>query len=359
MSTLTLKDYILPILLGICALAVSGSAAFYSVTGLSKLFAGASTEILIMAGSLEVSKLVIASFLYRNWTEINSILKYYLTTATVVLVLITSLGIYGFLTSAYQTTSDQLSVIDNQVQVMELRKQRFIDQLSINTAQQLSVNQNITDLSAGLASGTTVQYVDQSGQLITTTSASARRSLESQLNLAISQRDQISTSMISLSDSISSIDQRILEVKQSSEIAGEVGPLRYLSEISDLPMNSIVNIFALIIVFVFDPLAISLVIAANFAFLRLKSTKIVDKLDKSPYFNVNPPTSVVESTIKEEVNQEVPVQKVENTLTEKIKKILQYTPSNINILTDTGIRKKISKEEYRKYQEKENSKRYL
>ena len=109
-----LKKGFLPFLIGFSAISVSGSAAFYSVFGLSKLFAGASTEVIIMAGSLEVAKLVTASLLYQYWDSINKILKYYLSLAVVILVLITSMGIYGFLSSAYQETFNKLTYVDNE-----------------------------------------------------------------------------------------------------------------------------------------------------------------------------------------------------------------------------------------------------
>ena len=94
----------LPFIIAFSALSVSASAAFYSVSGLSKLFAGASFEVIIMAGSLEVAKLIIASLLYQYWDTINKLLRTYLTVATVILVIITSMGIYGFLSAAYQDT---------------------------------------------------------------------------------------------------------------------------------------------------------------------------------------------------------------------------------------------------------------
>ena len=98
------KKGLFPFLIAFSALSVSASAAFYSVYGLSKLFAGAQVEVIIMAGSLEVAKLVIASLLYQYWDTINKILRTYLSIAAIILVLITSMGIYGFLSAAYQDT---------------------------------------------------------------------------------------------------------------------------------------------------------------------------------------------------------------------------------------------------------------
>src|SRR5210317_2383244 len=108
-----------PSIIAISALSVSASAAFYSVSGLSKLCAGASLEVIIMSGSLEVAKLVIASLLYQYWSTLNKLLRTYLSIAAVVLVLITSMGIYGFLSSAYQETYQQLTVTQNKIAFLE------------------------------------------------------------------------------------------------------------------------------------------------------------------------------------------------------------------------------------------------
>mgnify|MGYP003127136917 CR=1 FL=1 len=115
----------LPTIIAISALSVSASAAFYSVSGLSKLFAGASFEVIIMAGSLEVAKLVIASLLYQYWGTINKILRTYLTIATIILVLITSMGIYGFLSAAYQDTYRQLTIKNNKVAFLDQKREFY------------------------------------------------------------------------------------------------------------------------------------------------------------------------------------------------------------------------------------------
>jgi hypothetical protein len=106
-----LKKALFPFIIAASALSVSASAAFYSVSGLSKLFAGASFEVIVMAGSLEVAKLVIASLLYQYWETLNKLLRTYLVVASLILVLITSMGIYGFLSAAYQETYSELSIV--------------------------------------------------------------------------------------------------------------------------------------------------------------------------------------------------------------------------------------------------------
>ena len=250
------------ILLGLSALSIAGAAAFFSVTGLSKLFAGAALAVTIMAGTLEFGKLITASFLHEHWGKINTLLKTYLTIGVVVLVLITSMGIYGFLTAAYQKTADELTKIDRQVEVVELKKTRYQEQLESFIKERNDISASITELTKGL-SNNVIQYTDTTGRLITTTSSSTRRVLNDQLDDSKEQRDRISLKIEALTDSVTKLEISILDIEGSSELAAEVGPLKYMSEISGLPMSSVVNIFALMIVFVFDPLAISLVLAFN------------------------------------------------------------------------------------------------
>jgi len=251
-------------------LSVSVSAAFYSVSGLSKLFAGATFEVIVMASSLEVSKLVIASLLYQYWGKINKLLRFYLTLATIILVLITSAGIYGFLSAAYQETATKSGIVDKRVEVLELRKNRFIDSRDYLMTEKGVLDKSISSLRDGL-SNNVIQYKDkETGQIITTTSSSTRKALQNELNTAVTQRDKISIRLETATDSINGIDIKILDTESSAEIASELGPLKYLSELTGKPMNIIINVLLLIIIFVFDPLAISLVIASNFMFNQLK-----------------------------------------------------------------------------------------
>jgi len=217
-----------------------------------------------MASSLEFGKLISAGFLYNYWDKINKFLRTYLLIGVGVLILITSAGIYGFLTSAYQTTADQLGVVDKQVELVNLKKNRFQEQLDGYNEEKQQLAQSISELSKGL-SNNVIQYKDKDGNLITTTSSATRRALEAQLNDAKTQRESVSKKIEVLSDSITSLDLKALDIQQSSEVAGEVGPLKFIAEATGKPMNSIVNWFALFIVFVFDPLAVTLVIAFNTA----------------------------------------------------------------------------------------------
>ena len=266
-----MKARIFPFMIGLAALAVSGSAAFYSVFGLSKLFAGASFQVIIMAGSLEFAKLVCASLLYQYWDTINSWLKYYLSIAVFVLMVITSGGIYGFLSGAYQETATKSEFLDKSLAVLQQKQVRFEENKTDLTLEKTQLNTTISDLRTSLSNPTQVSYYSEdAGQVITTSSTSARKALQSELALTITDRDNINLKLEAVQDSILSLDTQLLDLEINNEEQRELGPLKYLAETTGKEMNQVVNWFLLLIIFVFDPLAIAMVIAANFAFAQIK-----------------------------------------------------------------------------------------
>ena len=266
-----MREKIFPFIIALSALSVSASAAFYSVFGLSHLFAGASTQVMIMAGTLEVAKLVVASLLYQYWDKINKLLRIYFILATVVLMVITSGGIYGYLSGAYQETATQSEFLDKQVAIIEMKQDRFGEQKSDLKIEKEAISKSISDLRIALSNPQQVQYIDrESGQLITTTSSSARRALQTELKTSIAERDITSQQLISITDSIALYDVKILDAQMGNETSRELGPLKYMAELTGMPMGSVVNWFMILIIFVFDPLAIAMVVAANMAFAHVK-----------------------------------------------------------------------------------------
>lgn len=291
------------LLMIVSTFALAGSAAYYSVFGLSSLFAGARTEVIIMAGALEFSKLILASYLHNHWKTAGW-MKWYLILAVSVLMLITSAGIYGFLTSAYQSTADKLGATDKLVEVVELKKSRFQEQLTYYTDEKSKLNESINGLRNGLANNTQSR-VDRNGNVITSTSSAQRRALESQLTTAVEQRESVSKKIEVLTDSVTQLDLQVLDLQTNNDVAAEVGPLRYMSEITGKPMNVIVNWFTLLIVFVFDPLAISMVIALNKLTKTKKENDGIESTDISINSNDihNNDGVLVSNTIDEEVLQ--------------------------------------------------------
>ena len=257
-----------PFLIGFSALSVSASAAFYSVSGLSKLFAGASLEVIIMAGSLEFAKLVTASLLYQYWDTINKTLRTYLSIATIILVLITSMGIYGFLSAAYQETYSKLSVVENQKGFIQQKINFYQNDVNRYDTEIERISSNISTLSNAKASSIQVRDTTVSGGFRQTISTTELRMAQSRINIEEENRKLAQEKRTIASDSLQKFQLQVLELDNNNEVAGELGPLQYLSGLTGTPMDKIINWLLLIIIFVFDPLAISLVIAANFAFAQ-------------------------------------------------------------------------------------------
>jgi len=278
-----LQRNIFPTIIALSALSVSGSAAFYSVSGLSKLFAGASLEVIIMAGSLEVAKLVIASLLYQYWDTINKLLRAYLSIAAVVLVLITSMGIYGFLSAAYQETYQKLVVNQNQIEFLENKAKFYEDDVLRYDTEIERISNNISTLSNAKARSIQVRDTSVVGGVRSTISTAELRLAQNRLAIEEGNRKDVYLKRSVAADSLQTIKLDILALQNDSDTVGELGPLQYLSGLTGTPMDKIINWLLLIIIFVFDPLAISLVIAANFAFDIANRKNLYGEVDNDLY----------------------------------------------------------------------------
>lgn len=299
----------LKILIGLIALSLAVCAAFFSVVGLSKLFAGAALAVVIMASTLEASKLVIASFLYQYWTSISKTLRAYLVTAVVIIASITSIGIYGFLSGAYQTTKSTYDLTQTAVDSLTTKKLyyessvvSYRDQLVLLTDERKSIDQSVSELSKGL-SNNVITYTDANGNLITTTSSATRKALQEQLNQSRARQneiniriDKLNDNIIAYSDSLSRKNVEITQLALKNEISSELGSLAYISKTFDIPMDKVVNILIILFIIVFDPLAITMVLAFNF---MNKKPEVEPVLESSPNDNVYPSVAEREELLKE------------------------------------------------------------
>jgi hypothetical protein len=249
------------LLLGLTALFIAFNAAFFSVTGLAKLFAGASLSVILMASSLELAKLIVAGYLYNYWEKINKGFRLYLLGAVFVLVLITSLGIYGFLTAAFQDTFKTYSVTSKEKTFLQ-QKEKFWNEDVIRYDKELErISENISTLSS--AKTQQIQYKDSDGNMRSSVSTTELKAAQSRITIEEQNRKEVQSKRQIAADSLQSIQLQILEIDTNVEVGSELGPLEYLSGLLGKPMDVIINWFILIIIFVFDPLAIALVVAFN------------------------------------------------------------------------------------------------
>ena len=223
------------IYLGIAALLIAGSAGFFSVFGLSKLFAGAAFSVIIMAGSLEFGKLVTAAFLYRYWDKINLFQRTYLMTAVITLVLITSAGIFGYLSNAYQGATVTFEKQSNALIANEDRLEQLLEDKQF------------------LKEELEIQVNDLPENYIT-----AKRKLREEYNPRIQ----------AVNDEILRVKGVVGDLKvELVETGVDVGPAIYLARTFETDVDSVVKFFIFILIFVFDPLAVMLVVAFNQALM--------------------------------------------------------------------------------------------
>ena len=249
------------LLLGLTALFVAFNAAFFSVSGLSKLFAGAAISVIIMASSLELAKLITAGYLYNYWDKINKSFRIYLSGAVLILILITSLGIYGFLTSAFQDTFNQFSIKEKQLAFLQQKEKFWGDDVIRYDDELKRISTNISTLSNAKSQSIQVRDTSVAGGIRTTISTSELRISQKRIEVEEQNRKGVQSKREVAADSLQTIQLKILDVESSEGVSSELGPLQYLSGLLDRPMDVIINWFILIIIFVFDPLAVALVIA--------------------------------------------------------------------------------------------------
>ena len=256
----------LTILTFLSAISISIIAAGYSIIGLATLFAGAVIPIIAMGSALEVGKLVAASWLYNNWnSDVPRLLKAYLFGAIIVLIFITSMGIFGFLSKAHldqvkPTSSNNIKIelLDNQINQQQLiidRSQKTLNQL--DKALEVYIEK---------------EYVTR-GLKERAKQEEERNTLNSAINKASDKIAELTNQKASLS-------------LEQDKIEAEVGPIKYVAELiygenAQDNFDKAVRIVILILIFVFDPLAVLLLIAANISLRQWRMKKILIKENRN------------------------------------------------------------------------------
>lgn len=247
------------------ALSVAGCAAYFSVWGLSQLFAGASTAVIIMASVLEIGKIVTTTALHTYWDKLAKGLRAYLTLSVAVLMFITSAGIYGFLSNAYQKTANKLEIHEGELGVLNGKKQTFEKKVTDNQKIIDSKNKRIDQLS-GLRTSQEARLDGSKSNKAMSNVRGDISSANSEIQKLSADIEVINTKNEVLSDSINDYNTKVLNLKSGSEVAAEVGPLKYIAELTGLPMPKVVNYLILLLIFVFDPLAVALILITNRVF---------------------------------------------------------------------------------------------
>lgn len=260
------KNKLFVYILGLSALFVASVAAFFSVMGISMLFSGAAVSAMIMATSLEIGKITATSFLYRYWKKISTFLRIYLCGAIAVLVLITSMGVFGWLTSAYQSSSIQYELMNQQVMSLVEQKESVVEQSELS-------NKRITEITK-LRSDQEQRMNDALNNPVLSRNPTALRQVQEQSLSLIKQTDEdLRTERSNYNEFIRQtmeFDKKILEAKAESNKTKDVVTFKFVADSVGLDLNTTVKWFIVIIIAVFDPLAVALIISYNVAMLSEK-----------------------------------------------------------------------------------------
>jgi tRNA(Leu) C34 or U34 (ribose-2'-O)-methylase TrmL len=257
-------------LVGLSAILVAGCAAYFSVTGLGVLFAGAATSVMVMAGSLELAKLVAATYLKQEWDSLKGFNKWYLTISVGTLMLITSAGIFGYLSNAFQQQNLGLQKVERDIAVYQTQITKNDGEIARYTTQ-LNNQQNIRNSQEANLS----KQIDKDKS--TARVSQMIRNADKEISSISKRIDELTKQNNVALDSINVIKNNNINLER------EVGGFRFVAEAFDVPLNTVVKFFIFIIVIVFDPLAVALIIAFNGLIMKRREEKIIKKIESKDY----------------------------------------------------------------------------
>ena len=307
----------LPYLILFSALFISITGSFFSIYGLGKLFGGHQVGATILAFAFEFGNIITASSLKIYWKFLSPYLKWPFVGVVVVLTTLTSMGIYGYLSDGYQKTALKDEVVTKRSNLVKTKKEIFVQRLDENKKEIGTINSNLQELSKGYNQNTQTQQVIK-GQVVTNVIVGNKKGLEQQMNILNLRKSKLDSLNTNFLDSIQRLEFQIIEIENGNEVASELGPLKYLSNLTGKPMNIIVNWLILMIVIVFQPLALMLILTSMFAF---KNNHYVTRKSKPKKPQISPTNNDPDV-----VNTDIPV---EEKITPK-RKYNRKTKSNQN-----------------------------
>ena len=316
-------------LVGLSSLFIASCAAFFSIIGIGMLFSGSAIASMIMASSLEIGKLVATSFLYRYWTKTKILLKIYLISAVFILMIITSLGVFGYLTSAYQQSAIETKLADDKILVINDQKTYVQDKISsakkriesivaLRNSQEARLSESMTNVIISRNPIQLAQIQEQTKELID----KSEKDIESE-NAKIQKGI----------DELQSFDKQIAEIKLESGSKKDIQTFKFISEQFKVNMNTGVTWFIVALISVFDPLAICLLLAYNTTLnltekVEKKSDdeiKIYKHQDLNNFENEKNIENIVEEA-KKEAEKEVKDEKIVKEIITQIKEVPVEVP---------------------------------
>jgi hypothetical protein len=284
-------------ILGLFAIALAACAGYVSVIGWGQLFAGAATVVMVIMGIIEAAKVATTIYLHKYWKESQKMVRAYLLIGVVATMSLTSVGIYGYLTNAYQVTANKLSIHDGEVGILEGKKGIFEQKISDNKSVIENKQKRANKLS-DLREAQEVRLDSLVARQYWSNARQTRREIAAaneEIQKLAGEIDEVVAKNAVLADSVSAYQVKILELQSTSDVAGEIGPLKYIASLTGREMDSIINYLVLVIIFIFDPMAVTLVLASSNVFEienkkrgKVKPESKSVKIDESPLIYVQP-----------------------------------------------------------------------
>jgi hypothetical protein len=275
------------LLLGFSALFVASCAAYFSVLGIATLFSGSFLQVAIMASSLEFGKLIATSYLYRYWSKTVWWLKLYLGGAVTILMIVTSIGIFGYLSAAYQTNSIKFTQLDQQIAVIQTQKDLFDKEIDQNAKRVEMLNQ---------VRAAQEQRVQEAGNY-----KAPREQAYAAIDKANQEIEKLTQRNQTLQEEKFKKDSEILELNKHTSQVKDIGTFKFVAEAISKPLDHVVMWFIVILISVFDPLAVALVLAFNVASKKnfLTNDNIVSEEESLPILTIEPtPEPTPEPTLE-------------------------------------------------------------
>jgi len=314
------------------AIVLAVTVAYVSISGLLTVFSGAGVIGLIFFSAIEISKIVATSAIHTYGKKIGWVYNALLSLGIIIAMGITSMGVYGFLSSGYEKNSAKsdnvtrkITLIDDQIKLKEKSRE------SVNT-QLLQTQNSITQLRTALGNNTQSR-VDRKGNVITTSSAANRKAFESQLKLATESEQRLSKDLSVIDSTINVLSEEKLTIESEEATTNELGPLKYLSEITGSSMDNVMKWFILLLIFIGDPMAILMIIIFNKIINEESSEGTTEGLNEVVTEGVN---DAVIDTVNDAVTDAVIEEPVQELIEEEpmVEELIQETEEEPIIESD-------------------------
>lgn len=312
------------------ALMLALTSAYFSIIGISNLFSGAFFSVMCMAIGLEISKLVSTTFLYRYWDRSTRLIKWYLIIAVFILMVITSAGIFGFLSSAYQSSSLNFKLNQDKIVATELSKGFYTNQINSSEERIRVLNETRKIQENRLSESLTNQFLSRNPIQL-------QQIQQQTIKMVDQANDDIkneNTKIEEFRTKIQSIDQTVTEMKVASNEKKDIQTFKFLADSLGTSLDTVVKWFIICLILVFDPLAIALILAYNITLYNKEDSIVEPKFEKEIVDTIKPD---VESDNKIESKSEESVNNVEPPASEK-NDVVQSPESQKNFPVDDFFR---------------------